>query len=148
LIIHPVRVIVFFGLSFAASLAHAAGTFEDVNIQLFQPGKNGQYSMIVAPVSYKTTGSLIGLCKQLRVFGSFDDKHWASNNKLVNREGHSEALALLQSAFQQKKPVKFGELGAGFRVSNKTMPCTVKSRGLVFWKDANTEAALSVYQAL
>jgi hypothetical protein len=147
LIIHHVRVIVFLWLSFFASQALADGTFEDVNIQLFQPGKNGQYSMIVVPVSHKTAGSLVGLCKELRVFGSFDDKHWASN-KVINRVGHGEALALLQSAFQQKKTVKFGELGAGFRVTNKTMPCTVKSRGLVFWKEANTEAALSVYQAL
>jgi hypothetical protein len=131
-------------LSMTAVTAWAGGTFEPIHIKLFQPGKNGAYSMIVSPVAAKTVGSLVALCKELRVFGTFDQKHWAQN-KLVTAEGHAEAIILLQRAYQNKAVVNFGELGSGFRVTNKTMPCTVKSRGLVIWKEASSEAALSVY---
>ncbi len=137
-----------------APLAWAAGSFEPVNVKLFLAGKNGQYSMIVVPVAKTNENSaggvpaatLLSLCKELRVFGGLDQKHW-QNRPEVTVEGHQQAIALLQRAYQNKATTNFGELGAGFRVANKSAPCTVKSRGLVFWRDATADAALSVYQA-
>ena len=130
--------------------ANAAGTFEPVKVRLFQPGKQGQHAMIVVPTdkgaSTPKVDSLRSLCKELRVFGSFDQPHWAKNT-MVTAVGHAESMALLQRAYQNKTMVNFGELGSGFRVTNKTMPCTVKSRGLIFWKDADTTAALSIFHA-
>ena len=137
-----------------APVAWAAGSFEPVNVKLFQAGTNGQYSMIVVPVAKTAENSagtvpaatLLSLCKELRVFGSLDQKHW-QNRPEVTVEGHQQAMALSQRAYQKNTTTNFGELGAGFRVANKTAPCTVKSRGLVFWRDATADAALSVYQA-
>ncbi len=142
-----------FGLMLVSTAATATGSFEPVNVKLFEAGKNGQYAMIVqriAPTaSYSEANSastLLSLCKELRIFGGLDQQHWQLRPE-VTVAAHMQSMALLQRAYQTKTAAHFGPLGDGFCVANKTAPCTDKSRGLVFWRDATADAALSVYQA-
>jgi hypothetical protein len=130
-------------LSAASWPAHAKGAFDQVEINLLQIGQSGQFSIVVTPIN-PSPESLIGLCKQLRIVGLFDSKRWAKHAH-VTQKGHDEALALLRTAHTAKKTIHLGELGGGFHVINKTMPCTVRSRGFVHWKEAGLSAALSVY---
>lgn len=135
-------------------LSQAAGSFERADIVLFQPGQNDRYSLIVkrstsAAAADPPGSGPLALCREVRIFGSFDTAHWANQaHSTVTREGHREALAYFARSAVRGQAVNLGEVGQGLRVANKSMPCTFKSRGLIYWKTATEEVALSVFHAL
>jgi len=133
----------------APTVCAASGSFESVELLAFQQTKDASFSLIAKATGSGTrsTDSYFNLCRQLRVFGSFDEKFW-KDQSVVTREGHAQALAALERAKRAGKPVQMGWLGRGLQVVNKSQPCVMKSRGLVLWKEPGVEAALSVYHRL
>ena len=133
----------------APAVCAGAGSFETVELLAFQQTKDASFSLIAKASAAETpqAGSYFNLCKQLRVFGSFDEKFW-KDQSVVTREGHAQALAVLERAKRSGKPVKLGWLGRGLQVVNKSQPCAMKSRGLVIWREPGVEAALSVFHRL
>ena len=129
----------------------ASGSFEPVELLAFQQTKDASFSLIAkastAVTATRPAESYFSLCKQLRVFGSFDEKFW-KDQSVVTRVGHLQALAALERAKRAGNSFQIGWLGRGLQVVNKSQPCVMKSRGLVLWKEPGVEAVLSVYHAL
>lgn len=69
----------------------------------------------------------MGKCDVFVVLGKFRTKGLTESGFIPGKEDHLKAIEHIQ---ETNEPFKFGWMGSGFKVLDKTNPCTVESRSL------------------
>jgi hypothetical protein len=120
----------------AQALDMAADT-ELALVRLAQTGADGNFSLALVSDSSNAAADgsqdlrrLTSLCKQIRVFGKVQP-----NTNAALR--HDAAMAQLKQAAVGQKSVRFQFGDASLKVANKTLPCALRSHGLLVDKNAS-----------
>ncbi len=120
------------------TVAHAVDMVADAEfavVRLAQTGADGNFSLALVSDSANADGNqdlrkLTSLCKQIRIFGKVQP-----NSNIALR--HDTAIAMLKQAVAGQKPVRFQFGDASLKVANKTLPCALRSHGLLVDKSTS-----------
>jgi len=135
------------GLPTAAS---AGGSYEQVIVESIRVSEGSTYTLVVRPQPSDVSGykdPYFGNCPKFTVHGTFSTLHSYSFPTRVTKENHRAALAHLQQAQQERKPVYFGWMGTGFVPVSATTPCVVRSRALELQSEEGKTFVLSHHNA-
>jgi hypothetical protein len=116
----------------AASQAHAGGAYFEVDVLSFTRAAKGGYRMMVSATPAERERiwpeHYFKQCPQLTVIGRF--QLTGRFPEWITKESHEQAVALLESAHREKKPIKLGAMGMGLSNEDPKQPCVFASRAL------------------
>jgi hypothetical protein len=126
-------------------VAWAGGAGELVTIEkLTVNGSDYELVVIPSPPTGNYKDPYMGDCARFTVKGGYDRMHTWRLPEDVTRESHMEAIAYMQQAHAEKKPITLGWMGTGFMPIGSDK-CVVRSRALQMWKHEPGPAVVSYH---